>query len=391
MLPQELVDIMVDMVGDTDIVTLKACALASASLCSASQPILFRSLTLKSLPNPSNYVAASTLLTKSPHIGKYITNVKIGLPSSGTTPAEIEAISRVVAKLTKVRRCIITGEGAGRDWDALGSTLCSDLLDFVSQQTLESLSVCLVKQISPAALICFASSAPTLSFSSVSMRDSIHTSSFVHPPSVNDLVLDEYTQDISDKLSLPEYAAYTADLRRISVRYGPSTLIVHHTAHTLQHIRIGAAVSKFILGPSQPSVFRLRSLPPLPSLLSFDIQVKFDERIAEWVSDTITAILDSKKIPKCCNLEEVAITYLPEWYWTLPGDSYAAFLTALDGWISAFTPCPRLQWRIRFVGTEREKHFALLTVFISDHMPRLHSLDRLVFDTYEPDWNGGFV
>ncbi|KAJ7116531.1 hypothetical protein C8R44DRAFT_792771, partial [Mycena epipterygia] len=402
MLPQELVDRIVGMVGDTDVLTLKACALASASLCSASQPILFRSLTLKSLPNPSNYVAASTLLTESPHIGTYFTDVKIGLPSPyGTTPAEIEAISRVLAKLTKVRRCIITGEGAGRPgstWDELGSILCPALLDFVFRQTLESLTVCFVQRISPAALACFITSAPTLSFSSVSICGNIQTAparatALPHPPSVNDLVLDEYTLGICNKLLRPEYAAHIADLRRVSVRYGFCMLIVHRKAGTLQHIRIGAPMPKpkspLVGSPQSPPVFRLSSLPPLTSLLSFDIQVNFNERLAEWISHTITTILDSKRQPKCCNLEEVTITYLPEWSWITPGDSYATFLTALDGWISTHTPCPRLRWRIRFVGTGREERFAMLTAFIADHMPRVDSLDCLVFDTYEPNWNDG--
>ncbi|KAJ7432947.1 hypothetical protein FB451DRAFT_1196718, partial [Mycena latifolia] len=127
MIPQELVNAIVDLVGDTE--SLKACSLASPSLCSASQRILLRSLTLKGRFDPSNYVATSTLFVESPHIAQYITNLKIELPHSRTALAGAHSIPEVLTKLSRVRQCTIEGltrEHCAR-WYELGEELTSAL------------------------------------------------------------------------------------------------------------------------------------------------------------------------------------------------------------------------------------------------------------------------
>ncbi|KAJ6526520.1 hypothetical protein DFH09DRAFT_1285909 [Mycena vulgaris] len=185
------------------------------------------------------------------------------------------------------------------------------------------------------------------------------------PPSLVDLVLDAGTGSVSELLVDPEHSAHTRDLRRISTW-----------------------------------------IPP--ALLSFEIELEFSDRAESWVSDTILAILASKRPssspssppsstpsdsdPAPHPLRELTITYLPQWSYSPAGSEYADCLTALDGWLAAHRTVPHLRWRIRFVGVGRAERFARLREFIEEHLPRLAVMQRVDFETYEPpSWEGGFM
>ncbi|KAJ7744736.1 hypothetical protein DFH07DRAFT_942957, partial [Mycena maculata] len=291
MLPQELVNTIVGIIDCTDIDTLKSCALACSSLCSATQPILFRSLTLRGgiPPDPANYAAVTTLLTESPHIGAYITDLILQLPSEATYLAGAEDLPKILAKLARVRRCIIKG-GEGCTWYKLGPALCSALLDFVSRQPLDSLRVRSVTcpQLAFRHLV---DSAPDLSFKwvDVSITNTHWAPARPASPMITSLALDQGTETISHLLSRPDYAPYVASLRRVSLRDGLGMPLVNATARTLEHIRLGRPVSTHS-DPLPP----LPPLPILPSLRAFEIEVDFDASTAPWVSDTIVDVLRSK-------------------------------------------------------------------------------------------------
>ncbi|KAJ7441330.1 hypothetical protein B0H11DRAFT_2096546 [Mycena galericulata] len=388
MLPQELVDTIVGLLDATDTHSLKACALVSPSLCCACQAVLFRSITLKGRKGdmyPSNYNAAGTLFTKSSHIGAYVRELKIELPLGLATREEAMAISQVLTNLTEVRRCVFEG-GASTTWDKLG--FGAAILDFLFRQPLKYFCIRAVTGIPLVAFMHLFASAPALSFSDVDVCGITDVSeALTDPPSVTELVLDRGTQWISDLLSTPEYALHTRELRRVSVRYGLGLPLLIATAPTLYHIRVGS--------PAMTTDDCSQSLPPLPSLRSFEIESAFKARTAPWVSDTINAILASRSISgtdeDAPRLEQLTITYRPAWDWTIPGGPYALFLEALDRQVTNHGPSLRLRWRLRFVGVGREDRFEMLRAFIELHMPQLNTMDRLSFETYEPNWRDEFL
>ncbi|KAJ6592567.1 hypothetical protein B0H19DRAFT_1088045 [Mycena capillaripes] len=385
-IPQELVDSIVRMVDPADHSTLKACALTSSSLCSASQQILLRFLTLKGHIYPSNYVEASTLFMESPHLGAYVTDVKIELPSEGTYAAAMVGLPRVLEKLTRVRRCIVEG-GTGSAGHKLAFS--PDLVGFVSRQPLEFLSVRAVRGISPTVFKSFLISVPALSFCDVELLDYFYDDGDdpSPTPAVTDLVLDKGTNDILEALTPPENAAYTSSLRRLSIRFGTDLPSLVAATRNLQHIRIGSPITSETQGPTP----RLNSLPPLPFLTSFELELDYGDHSAEWVNDAISAILRAKDGPESLHLKEITITYHPMWEWSYPDDDYAAFLTRLDERLSSHSSCPRLQWRFRFVGVGREERFDLLNAFTEQHMTRLDAMGHLIFETYEPHWRDEFL
>ncbi|KAJ6592578.1 hypothetical protein B0H19DRAFT_1055285 [Mycena capillaripes] len=353
-------------------------------LCSASQQILLRFLTLKGHIYPPNYIEASILFTESPHLGAYVTDVKIELPSEGTYAEAIVGLPKVLEKLTRVRRCVVEGPPDSAE-HKLGFS--SELVDFVSRQPLEFLSVRAVRGISPTVFKSLLISVPALSFCDVELSESIcDDDDPTFTPAVTDLVLDKGTKDILEALTPTEQTVYTSSLRRLSMRFATGLPLLVAAARTLQHIRIGSPITS----ESQDPTPRLNSLPSLPFFTSLELELDYKDHSAEWVNDTIVAILRAKDEPEFLHLKEIIITYLPVWHWNSPNDGYVAFLTSLDQRLSSHSPCPCLRWRVRFVGAGREEHLNMLSAFTEQHMARLHAMGHLVFETYEPLWRDGF-
>ncbi|KAF8191867.1 hypothetical protein K438DRAFT_1935176 [Mycena galopus ATCC 62051] len=379
MLPQELVDIIVGIVDVGDVASLKAFSLVSLSFCAATQPILFRSLTLKGHVRPSNYAAASRLFNESPHIGAYVKELTMELPLATYLEGR-KGIPAVLAKLTAVRRCIIDG-GIDYKWDSLCD---ATLLEFVSRQPLQYLRLRAVKEIPPSWVKSFVASVPKLSFSLVTLRSDCSPDPALPSMPITELVLDKGTTDVSDLFAAQGYAI---PLHRLTFHDGYP--LVAAAAPTLHHLRIGT-----------PSIsargLEWQSVTSLPSLISFDIEVGFEDRTEAWVRDALTSIMRAK-VPagsgsRFRHLEEIVITYLPMWEYTPPGEAYGHFLEHIDTAISSLVPHPRLRWRLRFVGTGREERFLDLATFIVGQMPLLDALDRLTFETYEPSkWNDEFL
>ncbi|KAJ6454124.1 hypothetical protein C8R45DRAFT_627465 [Mycena sanguinolenta] len=377
MLPQELVDTIVAIVDVDDKRTLKALALVPSTWCAATQPILFRSLTLKGRIHPSNYMKASKLLTGSLHLGTYVKELTLELP----LPSYLEgrtAVAVVLAMLTAVRRFIVDG-GDKYPWDDFCDT---SLVEFVSRQPLEFLRFRAIRDIPLSVFISSISPVSALSCSSVTLRDITDAvPGQTCRSSITDLVLDQGTQDISRLLSPP---GYSLPLRRLTVRDGLS--LIPPAARTLYYLRIGAPTDTPSLDWTTAFTF--------PSLISFEIETVFEDCPEAWMRDSITAILRSKAQggQESRYLEEIVITYLPIWEHTFPGDLYTVFLGQLDDALSSHIPHPRLRWRLRFVGTGREDRFATLVGFITAQMPVMDALGRLNFETYEPNkWTDEFL
>ncbi|KAJ6540772.1 hypothetical protein B0H19DRAFT_1078171 [Mycena capillaripes] len=170
------------------------------------------------------------------------------------------------ARLTAVQLCIIDG---GTEYTR--DPLCSSLIELVSWQPLQYLSFRAVKGIPVADFIQFVSSASALSFSSVSLRETI--SAPVYLPSVTDLVLDNGTQDIS-RLFSP--SGHAPSLRRLSVREGLDLPLVSAAARTLEYLRFGSPTTEKDADPPSSA----QSVPLFPFLRSFEIEADFDDRTA---------------------------------------------------------------------------------------------------------------
>ncbi|KAJ7675660.1 hypothetical protein DFH06DRAFT_1170158 [Mycena polygramma] len=393
---QELIDAIVKEVGDHK--SLKACALTASSFRGASQRILHRSLTLKGgrahggpgTHDPTNHNAAYALLTESPHIIPYITNLTIVFPSAPTPPADAESLKRVLAKLTRVTRCILDGNYISKNHHGCGmgelvKALSTPLLGFISRQSLRELHMHNII-LSLEVFLPLLASAPTVSLYFVYLRKPSSRAKKPKPPALatsggstsaptlNYLILGEDEGFSKD----PAFVTYTRNLRRLSVmlRTQSTLKIISAAAPTLEHIRINC----------HDAAFGFKSdIPSLPSLRSIDLALHLEQRTAPWFLVTISGILTAAS----ATLEEITVTYF--WAWALHGDGfheerdaadYLVMLAALDKLLCSHHQPPRLRWRFDLSGDRSRVFLDRTTDAIPQTMVELHGLEKVTVEEY---------
>ncbi|KAJ7453795.1 hypothetical protein FB451DRAFT_1373679 [Mycena latifolia] len=110
-----------------------------------------------------------------------------------------------------------------------------------------------------------------------------------------------------------------------------------------------------------------------------------------WAVEIMSLALGSKWKSHSSNVEEITLTYRPSWSTERPDEKYASPRAQMEQLVLHRQPHPHLRWRIRFVGARREERFIVLSDFIKQKMPRLQEMGLLAFETYKPDWSGGFA
>ncbi|KAJ7144554.1 hypothetical protein C8R44DRAFT_865463 [Mycena epipterygia] len=372
MLPQELIDGVIQEVDDNG--SLKACALVSSTFCGPAQRILLRSLTLKTgSENSPNYGAVARLLTESPHIAAYVTQLYIQFPGVVTTLVELEILYEVFAKLRHVRRCVIDGTRLSARWDDFCPAFTSAVVDSFTGQPLRSLRICSINDIPSDVFLHLITSAATISCFSVSIYISagLDVLSPALPgdiPSLDHLILDGASKNITEVLSKPQFSPHTANLRRLSMSSQNGVALISMAANTLEHITIDFSVCPTSL-----------PFPPLPTTHSVNIAVDARESTEPWFLSTISGLLSSCATSNPPTLEEIIITHFPVAFYPLH-DVHVVFLTALETLFLSRPPFPRLRWILQSNADDPVVHFTYLADLIRRTMHRLHAVGRLAIE-----------
>jgi hypothetical protein len=238
-LPQELVDTIVDEIGDVP--SLKACALAGTMFRDASRRILLRSLTLK-----TNVKETHILLEESPHFASYVTRLVLGQGAT-SIKSQHKSVEQVLGKLTNVRYCIIFASQQN-------PTFTSTLLDFLARQPLRELTVISKDAVPPAIILHLITTAPIITFALMPLRkdqDPIMFSVEIpgpRPPRAEDLMvaleMENYMGDLYDFLAQPQLKSYTSMLRRLFISFfrfrdiNTGVKLLLATAPQLEHLHL---------------------------------------------------------------------------------------------------------------------------------------------------------
>ncbi|KAF7366171.1 hypothetical protein MVEN_00494100 [Mycena venus] len=369
---QELLDAIV---SDLDAESLKACSLAASSLRNASQRTLFRSLTLGKRGNgyPPGYGAALCVLLKdSPHVTQYISRLVIYTPLLylNRSAEELPNIGVALSKLVNVRQCTIHGNGSPRFyWQQLTPEFSSIFLDFIARQALRELHVTSMEDIPPPAFVRLITAAPLLSFSFVSIKDSVEHSPMIVPANgsaIKTLILDTEALTVSKYLVRSEFTPYIATLRHLGTISDDvnNNKLISSSTRTLHHLRL------YFPGP-QAAAIRLPSLPALQSLelstaYRFHGQAWFLSTIYSVVNRTTTPLLTEliltlfpmapripcsqpKNIPHHCLANCQTAAYRSDTTGSVPDP---VFLNALDATLAEHPAGPSVRWRLTCIDDD---------------------------------------
>ncbi|KAJ7483603.1 hypothetical protein FB451DRAFT_1439878 [Mycena latifolia] len=340
LLSQELLDTIISELEDGG--SLKSCSVAGSLLRDTSQRILFQPVTSTS-GITHNYEAAYNFLAGSPHIAGYIARVKIQMPDIlHGTPADVESLQQVLAKLMNVRRCTLDGTTSLFRWKHLAPPLASSLLDFIARQPLRELHVNMIARIPKDTLLHLVAGA--------SQSLSPARSQLVGPPGIQI----EYGGVASSVYSaaLP-YGRRDYPLRSPYTRTSPSCLDIPSLSYP--------------------------PLPPLPRLQTLELAVPFLHRDIPWFINTLTHVLAPTSYPVLTNLILILLMVLaaPR---HLPT---AQRLAALDAAHAAHPAAPRLRWLFRFLKQEGPAHIADLVDEVQKLIPTTYGMGRLVVKVYD--------
>ncbi|KAJ7108752.1 hypothetical protein C8R44DRAFT_986688 [Mycena epipterygia] len=320
MLPQELVDAIIDEVHDKR--SLMACALAASSFRSPCQRTMFRSLSLypeRYRRRPTLKAAADSLTTFS-HLASYIRDLTIELPD---TIPEFAALASVLLLLRNVERFVVSGKSIL--WSRLGTTVAAAILDFLSLPSLGRLHLVNIEHV-PSALISAATSIPAVSFYRVDMDpgEEPHISTHLHnstsAPGIIHLILTDSgakVLSICDFLLHPRNPPYTSHIERLEIRIdtlsgGYDQRLLEACANTLKYLAIDPGALVWPI-----------NIPHLPFVRDLELRVFVDSntprRLPALFPSTLSTIAASLPLLETITLTFVVEPLHPEVAWTDQG------------------------------------------------------------------------
>ncbi|KAF8142708.1 hypothetical protein K438DRAFT_1994709 [Mycena galopus ATCC 62051] len=399
MIPQELIEAIV---SNTDTDSLIACSLVSSGFRAASHRLLFRTLRLEGHPfrhyqwtEPEgrssrintrwtypNYSRACTLLTDSPHLAAYISDLEIYGPSPSISVDELDGLRRVLTKLVHVQHCFLHAP-PGTHWSEFPQSFCLDVLDFLSRQRLDSLRVSSLKEIPPQVFLAFITAAPRLQFCFHCERWGPTELPAISPPpypTLTQLLLGENADSVGELLSHPQFAAHIATLQRLSIRIlkQPPTALLSVAKATLAHVYFDCRA----FNQSHFSV----ALPALPHLCSLAILLDVSRRAEPWVIESISQILASNSN---AGPEKITISYSSVGRYRA-SDLYMPMLQTLETLLLSHSAIPSLVWRLGYgqlyVKEKGFANFAYLVDLLRAATPTLHAMGKLAIEKFVLDW-----
>ncbi|KAJ7134025.1 hypothetical protein C8R43DRAFT_1022216 [Mycena crocata] len=357
MIPQELVEVIVDEVHDES--SLKACALVSSCFLSASQRNLFRSLTLDTGRTPE----WCNRLAESPHIALHISALAIQLDHLFIDGAP--GLEELLDKLDNVRRCTIRGSST-HTWKAM-ITVTQPLLKFIQRQIFSELHLLYILELPRSTLAFLLSSAARLSFYYVTV-DPQNTGT-VHPPprtqNPKTVLLADDAEKLLDIFTSPEFLPHVANLRQLGLSpfHDEKYNAVFASATMLERIRFNCRFNCIVF-----------PLPTHPTLRFVDIIINLglDSRLLQ----SFITLLDSASI----SLVEISVTFNAGYSTSrtpLQPPTMAALSAMLPG---NRTDLPRIRWRIPVeIGAAALRDF---TPAMQLALPAWHAQGKLVFEQY---------
>ncbi|KAJ7652512.1 hypothetical protein DFH06DRAFT_1134495 [Mycena polygramma] len=348
-LPQELIDAIVDEVGDNS--SLKTCSLVGNAFRQPSQRILLHSLTLGEYDKP--FTVALAFLRESPHIAPYITRLHCTLPTVDTAPGEIQALSAILLILRNVRYCQFRGRrtpaltvNVPQPWNNIPLSVSAAVLAVIQRGSLEFLDV-----------ICVFSAAQTLSLRSTSVEGTSHEPVLPPPkPVVQNLHL-QGSLDAVNVLLSRQFESQRANIRKLW--WDPvgehGERLISAVASTIKHIWIDYPG----YSPSLP-------VPALPVLQSAEITAYLDNCDVTPTIEHILSVL--KAAPQ--TLKEISIKCatrgLPSW----------VLLGEIDTLVIESAACPRVRCRVDLRYSEALT-VAQYAAALQLGMPRLYAEGKL--------------
>ncbi|KAJ6537794.1 hypothetical protein B0H19DRAFT_1316551 [Mycena capillaripes] len=156
-LPQELVDAIVEEVGDDH--TLKTCSLVAKSFVVPCQRSLFKTLFLYTSVNLAHHASstcghACTLFSASPHLATYVRSLTLCLDKA----EHYTSVERVLKMMPLISQLAIHGSTDTFRWDFMTPSLVSSILHAVQLPPLRSLQLKRIVGV-PSSLMFYAGSA----------------------------------------------------------------------------------------------------------------------------------------------------------------------------------------------------------------------------------------
>ncbi|KAJ6526480.1 hypothetical protein DFH09DRAFT_1187681 [Mycena vulgaris] len=361
-LAQELLELIIQQVEDTK--TLKACSLASSCLTGSSQRILLRRLALRATGSGkdaeprTNYIAASRLLRKSPHIIAYVTDLDIDNLPIVATDLELECFRQVINILHQVQRCNISKIR----WAERVSGIDCILVDYLAGHNLSSLGIRGVEDIPLGVFLRLITSAPTLSFFSVHVAETNPPPpELPNPQSIDELILTGGLRAVISILCRPQFAAHISKLRRLRIPIVDGVGLIRAAGPTLEHISLDCSALPKNRSNKQAPFFG----PPLalPSLRSVEMDMWLRPWNHFWFLETMTAVLASNTV------QEITVIGASGFRTSLE----PPLLATLDQFLATHRVVPCLQWRII-----DKTYMQMTTRVIQRAMRQLHGMGKLV-------------
>ncbi|KAJ7290650.1 hypothetical protein C8J57DRAFT_1276242 [Mycena rebaudengoi] len=285
--------------------------------------------------------------------------------------------------MTKVQHCTL-GVKYIQDtrWSSLHPKFSSSILDFITKQRLHSITLDSLQDVTLPVLLRLITSTSRLECAFLGGDPQGNRLQDVErpcPPSLDCLILDSDSRYVTELLARPESEARTRNLNRLAVPYANSMVFINRAAVTLKHIRLdctGLDIQLEII----PFEF-----PPLPSLRSIEIKLRFWNRDEPRLIDLISRILTSNST---ATIEDVIVTY--GIHHSPPVDIselFQSFLTKLEDLPFRHPVAPHIRWRLAYANVD----VAQLVNLIQVKMPRLHATGRLVFEPFDLYWSSEWL
>ncbi|KAF7373442.1 hypothetical protein MSAN_00553900 [Mycena sanguinolenta] len=272
-LPPNIINAIIAEIDDVE--SLKACSLVASSLRFNCQCILLSTLTVVGWKCD----ATLKLLSESPHIPGYVTNLIVRL--SYIHGDQTIAFRQISAKLRNLRRCTLDGQIGSGTWDEENGLLIPPphlplfALEFLRRQPLCELSLVSVR-IPTSVLWSLSTAVPKLCFRQSVIPEQGESATVLQRPVLQSLIL-RSANDLGQYIARPENRWCLAALRHLSISSSSGKWaeeLIEAVSSTIEHINFDC--------PGVPPL----NLPHLPALRTLQLTFFVNKIIYDEVATT---------------------------------------------------------------------------------------------------------
>ncbi|KAJ7121834.1 hypothetical protein C8R43DRAFT_959428 [Mycena crocata] len=294
--------------------------------------------------------------------------------------------------LKKFRYVFCVNNHYGTRWSELPSGFSAVILDFMTLQRLQSMTVQNLQAVPLPVLLRLIPDVPRLLSVSVYGVYGPEIGAIELPPASSIYSLNLDSTAITELLARPQFAPRTARLRHLAISYKASLLFVSRAAHTLEHIRLNCRPfgPSTLHGPLPP----ITPFPPLPSLRSIELHLHAARLDGQRTTDIISHILSCDSIPKFKPSSGRTQHHVRDELRANPQLLQTAVQSLADSAGRAvFRPSRTATDSLEtgICGCRLRIDFARLMAMIEAKMPRLRAAGKLLFEPwryhgFSPEW-----